>query len=216
MLIVLEGLDGIGKTTQVKHLITYFKKQGRDCEFLHFPRIDTPPFGPLIQQYLQGTFGPLKDIHPYLSASLYASDQYLAFRDILDHTEQKILFLDRYYYSNLAYQSARLPKEEQATFMQWLEEVIDSFHLPEPDLALYLHGSSQKFRRENLKKRSTQDLHEIDQDYQYTVHKKYLEICKIQWKNLHAYDCTGHNSEVKDIQSIHNDLIKLLEKKIPR
>ena len=55
MLIVLEGLDGAGKSTQVKKLKEYLTERCGSLEYIHFPRYDAPVYGDLIGRFLQGS-----------------------------------------------------------------------------------------------------------------------------------------------------------------
>ena len=51
MLIVLEGLDGAGKSTQVELVRRMFAQEGVESHFLHFPRFDAPVYGELIARF---------------------------------------------------------------------------------------------------------------------------------------------------------------------
>ena len=140
-LFVVEGVDGAGKSTQIKLLNKFFSQKGWDCEFLHFPRTDAPFFGELIARFLRGEFGSLNEVNPWLVAMLYAGDRKDAASIIKDWLRDgKIVLLDRYTYSNLAYQCAKLhDPSEQQSLMKWILDLeFTHFGIPEPGLNIFL------------------------------------------------------------------------------
>ena len=76
MLVVLEGLDGAGKSTQVKKLRKYLEEAFGSLEYIHFPRYDAPVYGDLISRFLRGDFGSNEAVHPQLVALLFAEDRH--------------------------------------------------------------------------------------------------------------------------------------------
>ena len=76
MLIVLEGLDGAGKSTQVKMLRAYLQTRCPELEYIHFPRYEAPVYGDLISRFLRGEFGSNAEVHPQLVALLFAEDRH--------------------------------------------------------------------------------------------------------------------------------------------
>ena len=115
MLIVLEGLDGAGKSTQVKKLKAYLEQVGpKPMEYIHFPRYNAPVYGDLISRFLRGDFGSNETVHPQLVALLFAEDRHGASRDMKDVLSRGgTVLLDRYVYSNVAYQCAKLSDPEE-------------------------------------------------------------------------------------------------------
>ena len=141
MLIVLEGLDGAGKSTQIRRLRSYLREEGLDSEYLHVPRFDAPFFGELIARFLRGEFGSAKQVDPYLVALIYAADRADAATTIRNwQAEGKVVVLDRYVYSNIGYQCAKLAgEEERRRLSEWILELEYSYYkIPRPDLSLFL------------------------------------------------------------------------------
>ena len=141
MLVVLEGLDGAGKSTQVKKLREYLESVSKSLEYIHFPRYDAPVYGELIGKFLRGGFGSVDEVHPQLVALLYAGDRHDAaahIREVLD--AGGTVLLDRYVYSNIAYQCAKAASEEEAEALrQWIFDMeYGSFGIPKPDLNIFL------------------------------------------------------------------------------
>ena len=117
MFIVLEGLDGAGKSTQVKKLKSYLETLGAPLSYIHFPRYDAPVYGNLISRFLRGDFGDIAAVHPQLVALLFAEDRHGAAPSMRAALEAGgTVLLDRYVYSNIAYQCAKLPSAEEAVF----------------------------------------------------------------------------------------------------
>ena len=111
MFIVLEGLDGAGKSTQIRMLRQLLAERGVESEYVHFPRFDAPVYGELIARFLRGEFGGVNEVDPYLVALLFAGDRAAAGPQIRAWiAEGKAVVLDRYVYSNaVSYTHLTLP-----------------------------------------------------------------------------------------------------------
>ena len=108
-LFVIEGVDGAGKSTQIKLLRDFFRRKDITVNICTFPELKAPYFGELIARFLRGEFGSINDVDPYLVAMLYAGDRKDASEMISNWLKEgKIVLLDRYTYSNIAYQCAKL------------------------------------------------------------------------------------------------------------
>ena len=186
MLIVLEGLDGAGKSTQVKKLREYLEKVTPSLEYIHFPRYDAPVYGDLISRFLRGDFGSNESVHPQLVALLFAEDRHGAGQGIRRALEEgKTVLLDRYVYSNIAYQCAKLHDgAERKRLRDWiLETEYGPFELPRPDINLFLDVPID-FVKENLASHregadrayleGTRDIHEASISFQREVREMYL------------------------------------------
>ncbi len=184
--IVLEGLDGAGKSTQVGLLLEQLAEAGKPYEYLHFPRFDAPVYGELIARFLRGELGSVESVDPYLVALLYAGDRVAAapmIRAWLD--EGKTVIVDRYVYSNVAYQCAKTPDEAaRAALREWIVSLEYTHNaIPRPDLSLFLdvpfaftrrklEENRQGDDRDYLKGKA--DIHESSLDLQERVRQVYL------------------------------------------
>ena len=141
MLIVIEGLDGAGKSTQVALVKEYIEKMGRKLKYLHFPRFDAPVYGELIAKFLRGEFGSNDAVHPQLVALLFAQDRADAAPLIREWLSQGCcVLLDRYVYSNIAYQCSKLKEKESAAGLrEWIFNLeYGKFAIPVPDANIFL------------------------------------------------------------------------------
>lgn len=218
-LFVIEGVDGAGKSTQIKLLKDYFSKKGYDCEYLHFPRTEAPFFGELIARFLRGEFGSLNEVNPYLVAMLYAGDRKDA-SDIIRNwlNKGKIVLLDRYTYSNIAYQCAKLENEtEQNNLMNWILSLeFDHFAIPIPDLNIFLDVPFSFTEKKLSDKRTgddrsylkgTKDIHEGSILFQKKVRDIYLKVAQCD-NRLSVVNCSGKNGEMLSPEKIFDLIVK--------
>ena len=204
MLIVLEGLDGAGKSTQVKQLKDYLLQRCASLEYIHFPRYDAPVYGDLISRFLRGDFGANDQVHPQLVALLFAEDRHGAaplLRQALE--EGKTVLLDRYVYSNIAYQGAKLKDpQERGTLRDWIFNTeYGDFQLPRPDLNLFLDvpigfvEQSLTQHREGQDRNylsGAQDIHEASIAFQKAVREMYVGETARDAK-FRCIDCADEN-----------------------
>lgn len=207
MLTVLEGLDGAGKSTQVKKLRTYLESLLGNLEYIHFPRYDAPVYGDLISRFLRGDFGPNDAVHPQLVALLFAEDRHGAasgMRKTLEKGEN--ILLDRYVYSNIAYQCAKLADKADAEALRdWIFRTeYGNFELPEPDLNIFLDVpiafvesklKSQRGGSDRDYLDGAQDIHEADIEFQKRVREIYREQCRIDPKFIRI-DCSDEYGQM--------------------
>ncbi len=207
MLVVLEGLDGAGKSTQVKKLRTYLESVFGDLEYIHFPRYDAPVYGDLISRFLRGDFGSNEAVHPQLVALLFAEDRHGAAPDMKRTLASgKTVLLDRYVYSNIAYQCAKLKgSEEAADLREWIFNTeYGDFDLPKPDLNIFLDvpigfvESKLKSQRGGADRdylAGGQDIHEADIEFQKKVRAIYQRQCEID-PTFIRIDCSDETGEM--------------------
>ena len=140
ILIDIEGGDGAGKATQTKMLAERLKAEGHEVVTFSFPRYYESNSGKLIGELLAGKHGDFMSVPPYISALPYAMDRGTA-RDAIQEALAKgaTVICDRYTSSNLAHQSAKLPKDEQGSLVEFIENLeYGDLRLPRPDVVMYL------------------------------------------------------------------------------
>lgn len=222
MLIVLEGLDGAGKSTQIKKLTALFEARGAECAYLHFPRFDAPIYGDLIARFLRGEFGSADAVNPYLVALIYAGDRAEAAAEIrrwLD--EGKVVILDRYLYSNIGYQCAKLPQgEERERLMEWIFNLeYNHFGIPRPDLSLFLDVPFAFTERKLTEQRAGDDrdylkggsdIHEASLSLQQRVREVYLEAAAKD-PALQVVDCSDRKGAMDSPEGIFQKIETLLK-----
>jgi dTMP kinase len=207
MLVVLEGLDGAGKSTQVKKLRNYLETRLGSLEYIHFPRYDAPVYGDLISRFLRGDFGSNEAVHPQLVALLFAEDRHGAAPAVKEKlAEGRCVLFDRYVYSNIAYQCAKLADQAEAEALRnWIFDTeYGNFRLPVPDLNIFLDVpigfvesklKSQRGGQDREYLEGGQDIHEADIEFQKRVREIYRRQCEIDPKFIRI-DCSDEYGEM--------------------
>lgn len=223
--IVIEGLDGAGKSTQLKFVEEYLKQKGVTCETLHFPRTDSPYFGELVSRFLRGELGSLNEVDPYIVALLYAGDRMDASGMLRSWIESgKTVLLDRYVYSNVAFQCAKLNTvEEQDTLRDWIYGLeFDYFNIPKPDLNIFLDvpfeftvsrltnnrsGNDRDYLKGNA------DIHEEDLSFQERVRRVYLRQEGVDDK-FKVVSCANSKGGMAQPQEIFQKILSVINQHI--
>lgn len=202
MFIVLEGVDGSGKSTQIANLRAMLSEQGIPTEYLHFPRFDAPYFGDLIARFLRGELGSVEQVDPYIVAMLYAGDRRDAAAMIRGWiAEGKVVICDRYVYSNIGYQCAKVAVQaERERLREWILSLeYDYFAIPQPDVSLFLdvpYAFTERKLREEVREGNDRaylqgkaDIHEQSMELQRQVRQVYLDAVEKD-PNMHVVDCS--------------------------
>lgn len=171
-LIVLEGLDGSGKSTQMEQLKNRLKESGYLYRQIKLPDYEDPS-STLVRMYLDGAFGgKAADVNAYAASLFYAVDRYASYKRHwgADYEGGKLILADRYATSNAIHQMGKLPESEWSDFLKWVEDLeYVKNGIPRPDLVLYLDMPveisqrlmSQRYHGDEVKK----DVHECDVAY---------------------------------------------------
>lgn len=204
--LVIEGLDGSGKSTQISLLRKYLTNNNIPYKYLHFPRTESPVFGELVAKFLRGDLGNNHEVNPYLVALIYAGDRENAKSIIRDWLNNYLVLVDRYVYSNMAFQCAKIDDpEEKNKLREWIRQMeFDYFFIPKPDLNLFLDvpfeftkskltNSREGNDRDYLNGKS--DIHEADLSFQEKVRQEYLYMAQTE-KKYKIIDCSEDNNTI--------------------
>jgi dTMP kinase len=215
--IVLEGIDGSGKRTQLEALARAFSRRGIAFSRVSFPNYQGF-FGKLIGQFLNGDFGPLAAVDPHFSALLYAEDR-LESKPALEMAlaSGKILLADRYIASNLAHQGARVPQRKRTEFLVWLKELEYNVNaLPVEDLVIYLRlpvADAYRLIGEKNSRNYTKlrrDLQEADFAHLEAAAQVYDELATQQnWLMIECFDFT--TGALRPPAAIHEQILAAVE-----
>ena len=213
-LIVIEGTDGSGKSTQFKALTERLRRDGTEFKTLVFPQYSEPSSA-LIRMYLSGEFGSdPSDVNAYAASAFYAVDRYASYKkDWGAWFEQGGLIVsDRYTTSNAVHQTSKEPPEKQAAFLHWLYEFeYDKLGLPRPDLTIYLDvptAFTEKLMRHREQETNTHaDIHEQNTSYLATCRETGRTAAKYYgWSII---ECVK-DDKMRSIEDIHEEIYRLV------
>lgn len=219
-LIVLEGIDGSGKHTQLEMLARAMRERGIPHTTIDFPRYDGF-FGRMVAQYLNGEFGTLAEVDAHFSALLFAGDR-LENKKQLEHFlgDGKLVLADRYIASNLAHQGARVPPRKLPEFLRWLKRLEYSVYgLPQEELVIYLRLPAMKAQRLVNRKptrsytRRRRDLQEANLAHLKTA-ARIFDLLSRQ-ANWSSVDCTEMGKKgLRSPGEIHREVMSILQSRL--
>ena len=171
-IMVIDGLDGCGKSTQLQMLDDALKAQGIEYHQISFPDY-AQPSSALVKMYLGGDLGGSPAaVNAYAASSFYAVDRYASYKCFWqqDYEAGIPIVAARYTTSNAIHQMTKCPESEWDTFLDWLEEYeYNLLGLPRPDKVLFL-DMPPEVSQKLLEKRydgdaDKKDIHERDKEY---------------------------------------------------
>lgn len=214
-LIVLEGIDGSGKSTQFKKLTDRLKAEGLSFRQLVFPRYENSSSA-LVRAYLNGEFGQNpKDVNAYAASTFFFVDRYASYKTDWGAYYQSggLVFCDRYTTSNAIHQGAKLPKSELSAFLDWLYDFeFGKMELPKPDLVLYMDITlevclSQMARRQR-ETHTHGDIHETNEAYlRACLETGAVAADRLGWRKI---ACT-ENGAARSVADIHEEIYHIVK-----
>ena len=211
-LIVIEGTDGSGKSTQFRLLTQRVEGQGIPFRKLVFPQYQEESSA-LIRMYLGGEFGSKPaDVNAYAASAFYAVDRYASYKKVWGqwYEEGGLVLSDRYTTSNAVHQASKEPLEKQGAYLAWLYEFeYDRLGLPKPDLVIYLDVptayTEQLMRSREAATGTHADIHEKD--------LRYLATCRetgrraAQFYGWTVIECV-RDGKMRSIEDIHEEIYR--------
>ena len=213
-LIVIEGTDGSGKSTQFRLLSQRLENESKAFRRLVFPRYSEPSSA-LIRMYLGGEFGTdPSDVNGFAASAFFAVDRYASYKQDWGkwYEEGGLVIADRYTTSNAVHQAAKLSGDEQDAFLSWLYDFeYCKLGLPEPDLVIYMDvptDHTERLMRHREQDTNTKaDIHEQDSNYLATCRAAGRNVAK-SW-NWTVINCV-RDGQMRSIEDIHDEVYRLV------
>ena len=209
-LIVIEGTDGSGKSTQFRLLTQRVEAEGLEFRKLVFPQY-AEESSALIRMYLGGQFGDKpSDVNAYAASAFYAVDRYASYKKVWGQWYENggLVLSDRYTTSNAVHQASKEPQETRGEFLRWLYEFeYDKLGLPRPDLTIYLdvptEYTEQLMRSREAATGTSADIHEQDMEYLSTCRR--MGRTAAEFYNWTVIECV-RDGAMRTIEDIHEEI----------
>lgn len=210
-LIVIEGLDGSGKSTQLERLPIALKERGIDCRTVSFPCYEDDSSA-LVKMYLAGQFGSKPgDVNAYAASCFYAVDRFASFKKDWGefYTEGGVIISGRYTTSNAVHQCSKLDESEWETFLSWLYEFeYEKLGIPAPDKVIFLDMPTEVSQKLLDKRYNAdgghKDIHESDLEYLNKCRKAALFTADYSgWVKIPC----ARDGEPRTIEEIASDVL---------
>lgn len=217
-LIIIEGLDGSGKSTQVELLQKYFEAENINYKKIKLPDYDSPS-STLVNMYLSGEFGKsANDVNAYAAGAFYAVDRYASYKLNWgkDYENGTLILADRYATSNSIYQMEKIDESKWDEYLDWSADFeYEKIGIPKPDAVIYLDMPveiSQKLMTSRYNgNEAKKDVHEVDVTFLNKCRKSALYAAKKQgWSVVSCSD--GVNP--LPIDEIHKKIVRIVKEEL--
>ena len=217
-LIVIDGLDGSGKSTQLDRLCEYLDNRGTSYKRICFPDYKEPS-STLVKMYLAGEFGGTPDaVNAYAASTFYAVDRYAGYKQDWGgyYEGGGLMVADRYTTSNAVHQASKLGAEEREEFFRWLADFeYGRLGLPRPDLVLWmdmpLELSVANLRRREADTHTKGDIHEVDTGYLAACRQAAAQAAQFYgWRRIGC----AQGDAPRSVEDIHREVMDILSRSL--
>lgn len=210
-LIVIEGLDGSGKSTQLDLLLERLKGLNIDCRSVSFPDYESDSSA-LVKMYLAGDFGKKPDdVNPFAASVFYTVDRFASYKQNWGeyYNAGGVIIAGRYTTSNAVHQTSKLDADKWESFLDWLYDFeYNKVGIPKPDKVIFLDMPvevSQKLLSGRYKgDESKKDIHESDVNYLDNCRK--AAVFTANFSGWTVVPC-AKNGEARTINEISEDIL---------
>lgn len=217
-LIVIEGLDGSGKSTQLELLLQNLINNGIKSCSVSFPDYDSNSSA-LVKMYLGGEFGKKpNDVNAYAASLFYAVDRFASYKTCWGnfYNEDGVIVSGRYTTSNAVHQTSKMEESQWAGFLDWLYDLeYNKVGIPKPDKVIFLDMPvevSQKLLSGRYSGDETKkDIHESDTKYLEQCRKAAMFTAKYSGWTVIPCSKDGNPRSIEDIsKDILNETLKVI------
>ena len=217
-LIIIEGLDGSGKSTQIELLEEYLKSNEIIYKKIKLPDYDSPS-STLVKMYLGGEFGSsADDVNAYAAGAFYAVDRYASFNLgwKKDYESGALIIADRYATSNSIYQMEKIEESKWDEYLEWSEDFeYNKLSIPRPDCVIYLDMPVEISQRLMTSRydgdENKKEVHEVNVDFLNKCRKSALYTAEKQgWKVI---ECSN-GKEPYSVDEIHKKIIDIVKEEL--
>lgn len=217
-LIIIEGLDGCGKSTQTALLEKYLDDKSISFKKIKLPDYDSPS-STLVNMYLGGEFGSnANDVNAYAASAFYAVDRFASFKLKWkkEYDNGELILADRYATSNLIYQMEKIPSDCWDEYIEWSEDFeYEKIGVPRPDAVIFLDMPVEVSQRLMTQRycgdENKKDVHEANVEFLNGCRRSALYAAKKQ--GWYVVECSDGENPLA-IEKIHSNIVSIVEKEL--